>query len=91
MTRRPDPLPRINLTRFHGVLAPNSKYRAQVTPSKRGKRANHPITDEAECHTTMSWAQRLKQVFNIDIATCDHCRGKVKIIEFAVGTQLLQI
>jgi hypothetical protein len=31
------PKPRVNLTRFHGVFAPNSKYRAEVTPAKRGK------------------------------------------------------
>ena len=31
------PKPRVNLTRFHGVFAPNSAHRAQVTPSKRGK------------------------------------------------------
>jgi len=24
--------------------------------------------------------QRLKRVFNIDIAVCEHCRGQVKII-----------
>ena len=32
------PKPRVNLTRFHGVFAPNSQYRVQVTPAKRGKR-----------------------------------------------------
>ena len=36
------PKPRVNLTRFHGVFVgvphqPNSKYRALVTPAKRGK------------------------------------------------------
>jgi len=31
------PKPRVNLTRFHGVFAPNSKHRVQVTPAKRGK------------------------------------------------------
>jgi hypothetical protein len=31
------PKPRVNLTRFHGVFAPNSAHRAQVTPTKRGK------------------------------------------------------
>jgi hypothetical protein len=31
------PKPRVNLTRFHGVFAPNSKHRARVTPAKRGK------------------------------------------------------
>ena len=29
--------PRVNLTRFHGVFAPNSKHRVEVTPAKRGK------------------------------------------------------
>jgi len=28
----------------------------------------------------MRWAQRLKRVFNIDIANCEHCGGTVKII-----------
>jgi hypothetical protein len=31
------PRPRINLTRFHGVFAPNSKHRVWVTPARRGK------------------------------------------------------
>ena len=28
----------------------------------------------------MTWAQRLKRVFNIDIETCSHCGGDVKVI-----------
>jgi hypothetical protein len=28
----------------------------------------------------MTWAQRLKRVFNIDIETCGQCGGAVKII-----------
>jgi 23S rRNA U2552 (ribose-2'-O)-methylase RlmE/FtsJ len=28
----------------------------------------------------MTWAQRLKRVFKIDIETCSHCGGVVKII-----------
>jgi hypothetical protein len=28
----------------------------------------------------MSWAKRLKRVFNIDIETCDKCGGDVRII-----------
>ncbi len=31
------PKPRVNLTRFHGIFAPNSKHRALITPAKRGK------------------------------------------------------
>jgi hypothetical protein len=32
------PKPRVNLMRFHGVFAPNSHLRAQVTPGQRGRR-----------------------------------------------------
>ena len=28
----------------------------------------------------MTWAQRLKRVFKIDILTCEHCGGAVKVI-----------
>ncbi len=28
----------------------------------------------------MSWAQRLKRVFGIDIETCSQCGGQVKVI-----------
>ena len=28
----------------------------------------------------MSWAQRLKRVFSIEIERCEHCGGAVKII-----------
>ena len=29
--------PRVNLTRYHGVLVPNHRWRGLVTPAKRGK------------------------------------------------------
>jgi len=80
------PRPRVNLTRYHGVLAPNSKYRAQVTPAKRGKGRKISVCEEtqeqtpAERRASMTWAQRLKRVFNIDIETCSECGGDVRII-----------
>ena len=40
------PRPRANLTRFHGVFAPNSKHRALITPSKRGKSAKRQINGD---------------------------------------------
>ena len=30
------PKPRINLTRYHGVLAPNHRWRGQITPAVGG-------------------------------------------------------
>jgi len=58
------PKPGVNLTRFHGVFAPNSKHRAAVTPAKRGKGNKPKVTDEgqeqnsAERRASMSWAHQ---------------------------------
>ena len=81
------PSPRANLTRYHGVLAPNSKHRVNVTPAKRGKGSSKqglPNTNKTESpadgHREMSWAQRLKRVFNIDITICRRCGKAVRIV-----------
>ena len=81
------PRPRVNLTRYHGVLAPNSRYRAAITPGRRGQRrqpmeAGVEAMDQTptERRAAMTWAQRLKRVFAIDIETCERCGGPVKII-----------
>ena len=36
------------------------------------------IARPAERHAAMTWAQRLKRVFNIDIEVCGRCGGAVK-------------
>jgi len=54
---------RVNLTRFHGVFAPNSKHRVQVTLAKRGKKSDPPEPPDtdwqdkspAERHRAMTW------------------------------------
>jgi len=89
------PKPRVNLTRFHGVFAPNSKYRAKVTPTSRGKRKKSYSADEAgqsaaEKRAAMTWARRLKRVFNIDITTCDNCGADVRIIASIEDTAVIQ-
>jgi len=52
------PRPRLNLTRFHGVLAPNFKHRSRIVPRRPLSAVNHdkPVAP-------MSWMQRLKRVF----------------------------
>jgi len=78
------PKPRVNLTRFHGVLAPNLRWRGLVTPAKHGKGvmrpSNNDVVSPTERHAAMKWTQRLKRVFNIDIKVCSHCGGSVKVI-----------
>ncbi|MCP3865908.1 MAG: IS91 family transposase [Aestuariibacter sp.] len=91
------PPPRLNLTRFFGVFAPNSNLRAQVTASQRGK--NSPkLTNKEDSQTdkpyharSMSWAQRLKRVFNIDITECEKCENhNVSIIACIIDVHVIQ-
>jgi hypothetical protein len=78
------PKPRVNLTRFHGVFAPNSRHRVTITPALRNKAKKALPTGQEKTrlqkHQSMTWAQRLKRVFNIDIETCEQCGGAVKVI-----------
>ena len=76
----------MNLTRYHGVFAPNSPWRGAITLGGRG-RGNPPKAGDGEQgppfaarRSAMSWAQRLKRVFMIDIETCPACGGAVRII-----------
>ena len=91
------PPPRLNLTRFFGVFAPNSNLRAQVTASQRGKNSPRLInggnaqSDKPYHARGMTWAQRLRRVFNIDITECEKCqKHNVTIIACIIDTVVIQ-
>tara|TARA_B110000305_G_scaffold209670_1_gene242813 strand:- start:60 stop:1361 length:1302 start_codon:yes stop_codon:yes gene_type:complete len=87
------PKPRVNLTRYHGVLAPNHRWRGLVTPARRGKGiksiSNAEVRTPAERHAAMTWAQRLKRVFSIDIEVCGRCGGSVRVIASIEGQDVI--
>jgi len=37
----------------------------------------------------MSWAMRLKRVFNIDVTVCRHCQGAMRIIACIEDRQVI--
>ena len=78
------PRPRLNLIRFHGVLAPNAKLRPQIIPGEKENKSNPSDTsdDALQSATSVrsSWARLLKRVFDIDIEYCPHCGANMKII-----------
>jgi hypothetical protein len=90
------PTPRMHLTRYHGVFAPHSQYRAAVTPAQRGRGAATPPVSGADQakpspprHVAMSWARRLKRVFGVEIERCTRCGGQLKIIASIEEPQLI--
>jgi hypothetical protein len=78
------PKPRAHLTRYHGVFAPASPDRARVVPGTRAA----TVHDAHNCgepsatarQRSLTWAQRLKRVFAIEIETCRRCGGRLRVI-----------
>jgi len=70
------PKPRAHLTRYHGVFAPASPDRSRVVPKTRaaaGSEHRKPSTINPQ--RAMTWAQRLRRVFAIEIETYRQIRG----------------
>ena len=85
------PPPRLNLVRYHGVLAPNAAGREQIVPGcpegdedgadTTCSHGDHASTPEPSKPTyRLSWARLLARVFRIDVTECPHCGGRMKII-----------
>jgi len=81
------PRPRVNLTRYHGVFAPNSKWRIRIVPgrpTKPRRRSEAPAKQTAlpdrTDPTSLTWAQRLKRTFEFDVTVCPLCGGRLRVI-----------
>lgn len=80
------PVPRKNLIRFNGVLAPAAKWRSSIVPQP-------PADAESSCsHSHLEpsgskrrrrnyeWANMMKRVFELDVLECPHCHGRLRIL-----------
>ena len=75
------PLPYLNLTRYSGVLAPNSRYRSTIIPGKtRAQIKQDKIENEVPVLQRGTRSKLLARVFMIDVTTCIQCGGEVKVI-----------
>jgi hypothetical protein len=80
------PPPRIHLTRFHGVLGPNHRFRAQVVPHQPEVKAKSDAQpDDSEKPSSrdprrLSWSELLKRVFQIDLTNCPDCGGALTFV-----------
>ena len=75
------PRPRLHLTRYHGILAPNAKWRAQVVPKPKAPDTAELHEQENETKRNyIPWARLLKRVFALDLEHCPTCNGPLKLI-----------
>jgi hypothetical protein len=85
------PPPRIQVTRYHGIFAPHHALRAAITPAGRGRGARYTDAERpVPKRVAMTWAQRLKRVFAIEIETCRRCGGKLEVIASIEDAALIE-
>jgi len=75
------PRPRAHLIRYHGVFAPNARHRAALVARPRARTSSaHDEPKAAPSRVAMTWMQRLRRVYHIDISLCPHCGGALKVL-----------
>ena len=80
------PAPRVHLTRYHGVFAPNSQHRNAIIMQPhddafKAEEGTLSLRDtKANRRAAVTWAQCLKRAFKIEIEICDLCKGRAKVI-----------
>ena len=93
------PPPRIHLTRFHGILAPHSKFRHMVVPQMpEEKEDDDPDVekslevqdeDNSAKQKRISWAKLLSRVFALDMGSCELCPGEMKAISAVIKQEVV--
>ena len=74
---------RLNLVRYHGILAPNARDRPQVVPAPPsppvppadGDSPAPPLRPHR-----LTWAALLARVFALDVTVCPTCGGRLRWI-----------
>jgi hypothetical protein len=98
------PRPRGNPVRYHGILAPNAKHRSAVVPnpSQRTRRRRTPAhprvrtpggnrqDDPAAPTAPMTWMERLRRVFAIDLSICPDCGGRLRVIANVTRADIIE-
>jgi len=97
------PPPRVNLTRFHGVLAPNAKLRPLVVPpppppppcSHLSPPPPPPLPPPASLppssrHRRIPWAQLLRRSFGEDVLSCSRCGGRRRVLAYITDPSVVR-
>ena len=76
------PIPRANLVRYHGILAPAAAWRATVVPRPKDERLTCLRIPPGGWAPPgrVPWAQLLRRVFLVDVLRCPRCGGRRELI-----------
>jgi hypothetical protein len=84
------PRPRTHLIRYHGVFAPNARHRTVLVAKAPVRTPSR--SDEPEAHASraaMTWMQRLRRVYDIDVSVCPNCGGALKVLAVITQPQVI--
>ena len=99
------PPPRVNLVRYHGVLAPALLHRARVVPASKvldsvvrgvgiptstGDLSGEQAPPTATRPRNYSWAELMRRVFEIDVLECPWCGGRMRVLAAIVTPEAIR-
>ena len=74
---------RLNLVRYHGILAPNAHERSQTVPAPPSPTVSLAPGDSPAAPLRphrLPWAALLARVFALDVTVCPDCGGRLRLI-----------
>ena len=72
------------------LIVPKSNKRVKGKEDSKTDKTFEEATSQDELIAPLSWAQRLKRVFNIDIALCPLCGGTMRVIADITDPDIIQ-
>ena len=72
------------------LIVPKSSKSAKRKDDSKTHKSVEEATSQDELIAPLSWAQRLKRVFNIDITLCPICGGTMRVIADITDPDIIQ-
>ncbi len=76
------PIPRANLVRYHGVLAPAAKWRSKVVPKAddEGRVCGRRAPGGVAPNDRIPWSQLLRRAFLVQVLRCAGCGNTRRLV-----------
>ena len=78
--------------RYHGLLAPNARHRRLVVAAPALKCEGGDEAGGANLgRVAMTWMQRLRRVFGIDIGHCPRCGASLGVVAVITNPRVISV
>jgi hypothetical protein len=78
------PRPYTNLIVYHGVLAPNARWRSEVVGFGRARTAPDPkapgVQDKVAATSNRTWAKLMRRGLELDVLECPNCGRRMRFV-----------